>query len=54
MAEEPKDKSGRLEKWREKRRTRAARRRRVAADKVTHATRGNKDDAMRWGGPMGG
>lgn len=54
MAEEPKGKAGRLERWREKRRSRAERRRRVAAEKLTHATRGNKDDAARWGGPMGG
>jgi hypothetical protein len=54
MAEEPKGKSGKLEKWRERRRTRVERRRRVAADKVTLATRRNKDDAARWGGPMGG
>jgi len=52
MAEEDKSKSGLIAKWREKRRIRGERRRRVAANKVTHATWSNKDHAARWGGPM--
>ena len=54
MAEEPKGKSGRLGKWREKRRDRRARRRLVDAAKVTQAARANKGEGMKWGGPMGG
>jgi hypothetical protein len=52
MGEGGEGKSGLVAKWREKRRIRGERRRRVAADKVTQAARGNKDDAARWGGPM--
>ena len=52
MSEEPKVKRGPLKKWREKRRARHARR--IAAHKVTDATRRNMDDAARWGGPFGG
>lgn len=54
MGEEAKAKARWLEKWREKRRTRAERRSHVAPHKVTDATRRNKGDAARWGGPGGG
>jgi hypothetical protein len=50
MAEQPKDKLGRLGKWREKRRERRARRRSVDAKKVAQAGRANVDDAMKRGG----
>ena len=54
MPEEPKATVSWLEKWREKRRRRHQRRSRVAAHKVTDATRRNMDDSARWGGPFGG
>jgi hypothetical protein len=47
MAEESTGKSGRLGKWREKRR---ARHRRVDAKKVAQAGRANVEDAMKRGG----
>ena len=52
MGEEAKDKSGLIAKWREKRRIRGERRRRVAADKVTQGVRAGKGEASRHGGPM--
>jgi hypothetical protein len=52
MAEEPKGKPGFLEKWREERRVRSQKRRRVAADKVTQGVRAGKGEASRHGGPM--
>jgi hypothetical protein len=52
MADEPESKTRWLEAWREKRRGRRARRRRVDAEKVTQAARSNKGDGMKWGGPM--
>ena len=45
MAEESKGKSGRLGTWREKRRERRARRRRVDAKKVAQGGRANVADA---------
>ena len=50
MAEESKGKSSWLGKWRENRRERRARRRRVDAKKVAQAGRANVDDAMKRGG----
>jgi hypothetical protein len=52
MAEEAKTKGGWVAKWREKRRVRGERRRRVAADKVTQGVRAGKGEASRHGGPM--
>jgi hypothetical protein len=41
---------GRLQRWRERRRSRRERRR-FAAGRLTDATRQNKGDAERWAGP---